>query len=152
MSLTINSKLEGTLFNVAQEKRRENGPVMEGEFQITGESGKIKGAAWSKTSDKDKSVRYLSVQIEISRDLKFYGAIFATKEKRSDSSPDYYGTLNLTKAQGGPELRIAGWKRKGKDTGVPFISVVIEPPRPKDAAGTTQQADPFEHASNDLPI
>lgn len=154
MSLNAQSKIEGTLFNIAPDKRRTNGPVMEGDFQITGENGKIKGAAWTKESRDDPNVKYLSLQIELSRDLKYYGAIFATKEKRSDASPDYYGTLNLTKDKNGPELRIAGWKRKGKETGVVFISVLIEPPKPKEGQASQQQRDPFEHqqSANDLPI
>jgi hypothetical protein len=157
MSLNVSSKIEGTLFNIATEKRKTNGPVMEGQFQITGENGKINGAAWTKEAnpkpgDKGPPTRFLSLQIEISRDLKYYGAIFATKEKKSDNSPDYYGTLNLTREKNGPELRIAGWKRVGKETGVPFISIVIEPPKPKEGQAAQQQRDPFEHQASDLPI
>ena len=155
MSLNVSSKIEGTLFNIASDKRKTNGPVMEGQFQITGENGKINGAAWTKESKAKPGVpptRFLSLQIEISRDLKYYGAIFATKEKRSDNSPDYYGTLNLTREEGGPELRIAGWKRVGKESGVPFISIVIEPPKPKEGQSAQPQRDPFEHQASDLPI
>lgn len=154
MPLNAQSKIEGTLFIIADDKRRTNGPVMEGDFQITGEDGKIKGAAWTKESRNDPKVRYLSIQIELSRDLKYYGAIFATKEKHSDNSPDYYGTLNLTREKSGPELRIAGWRRKGKESGIKFISVLIEPPKPKDVQASQLQCDPFEHqqSGNGLPI
>lgn len=128
------TKLEGALFTVRKDKRRPNGPLMEGQFQIEGESGKIQAAAWVKAStpkDGKPSVQYYSIQLELSRENKLYGALFPATEKKAANYPDYYGTLNLGREQGSPELRIAGWKRKTNADGTPFISVVIEPARPQ---------------------
>ncbi|MBK6616154.1 hypothetical protein [Ottowia sp.] len=159
MSLNQTSKIEGTLFTIPKDKRKENGPIMEGDFQITGENGKIKGAAWMKEKDegpgKPPSL-YLSFQLELNRDQKFYGAIFPTdpSQKTADKAPDYFGTFNLTREKGGPVLRIAGWKRKGnKEPHTPFISVLIEAPRPR-GAGNEQQPSHHREAvgAGGLPI
>ena len=151
-----NTKIEGVLFTVPKEKRRTNGPVMEGKFQIEGEAGKFDGAAWTKdtkgTPDKP-SFKYLSIQLELSRERKFYGALFPATEKKADKYPDYYGTLNLGRNPGDPELRIAGWKRKATSDGTPFISIVIEPSRPQgaeDHAGNDHEA--YSSSDADLPI
>ena len=151
MSLNVNSKIEGTLFNIPEKDRRPNGPVMKGDFQITGEAGKIQGSAWLKQKEEDGST-YLSFQLEISRELKYYGAIFPTTDKTADKAPDYFGTFNLAKEKGSPTLRIAGWKRKGKNEPfTPFISVVIEPPRPKSGTEAPAQQQRRQPA-NELPI
>lgn len=150
------TKIEGTLFTVPKEKRRTNGPVMEGQFQIEGEAGKFQGAAWTKDSTgtaERPSVKYLSLQLELSRDVKYYGALFPASEKKADKYPDYYGTLNLGRSKGSPELRIAGWKRKAKSDGTPFISILIEPPRPQGSDDTGGHHRHEEASSDaDLPI
>ena len=152
MSLNANSKVEGTLFMIPKDKLVTNGPIMKGDFQITGESGKITGSAWLKQKEGDGS-NYMSFALEISRELKFYGAIFPTTEKTAEKAPDYYGTFNLTKEKGGPTLRIAGWKRKGKQPPhTPFISIVIEPHQKKPGEGDGAQQGRRQPASSDLPI
>lgn len=154
MSLNAQSKVEGTLFMIPEDKRVTNGPIMKGEFQITGESGKINGSAWLKEKQDDPGSKYMSFALEISRELKFYGAIFPTNEKTAEKAPDYFGTLNLTKDKGGPTLRMAGWKRKGKQPPhTAFISVVIEPHQPKAGQGDGNAQQGRQHAArSDLPI
>lgn len=150
------TKIEGALFTVPKEKRRTNGPVMEGQFQIVGQAGKFDGAAWTKDSKgtRDKpSVKYLSIQLELTRDLKYYGALFPATEKKSDKYPDYYGTLNLGRNEGDPVLRIAGWKRNAKSDNRPFISIVIEPPRQQGSdTGSTDAGQDYASEDADLPI
>jgi uncharacterized protein (DUF736 family) len=150
--LTNESKVEGTLFNVPEDKRRTNGPVMEGDFQITGEAGKVRAAAWSKTTDDGRI--YLSLQLEMGRDFKYYGALFRANDKSSSKAPDFFGSLNLGKEPGSPVLRMAGWKRKGKDAPYrPFISIVIEPQqRPSEDDRSTTQQRPKAREMADFPL
>ena len=143
---TNSTKIQGTLFTIAKEKRKNNGPVMDGQFQVEGESGKMSGAAWTKESKN--GAPYLSLQIELDRQTKYYGALFATKDKKSDKAPDYFGTLNLGKTEEDGHLRIAGWKRRGKENGTPFISVMIEPAQPLGQNTTA----PESYEDSDLPI
>lgn len=150
------TKIEGALFTVPKDKRREKGPLMEGQFQIQGQAGKFEGAAWIKDSKgtRDKpSVKYYSLQLELTRDLKYYGAMFPATDKKSDKYPDYYGTLNLGRNEGDPILRIAGWKRKAKSDGRPFISILIEPPRQQGSdSGTTDAGHEYTSEDAELPI
>jgi uncharacterized protein (DUF736 family) len=156
MMISEATKIEGALFTVPKEERRPNGPVMEGQFHIPGQPGKFEGAAWTKDSkaSRDKpSVRYLSLQLELTRDLKYYGALFPATDKKSDKYPDYYGTLNLGRNEGDPVLRIAGWKRKAKSDGKSFISVLIEPQRQQGSdSGKTDTGQEYASEDSELPI
>ena len=152
-----NTKIEGILFTVPKEKRRTNGPVMEGKFQIEGEAGKFDGAAWTKdtkgTPDKPSFSTSASSSNSRASGSSTVPSSNVTTEKKADKYPDYYGTLNLGRNPGDPELRIAGWKRKAKSDNTPFISIVIEPSRTQGAeehSGNDHEA--YSSSDADLPI
>lgn len=52
------------------------------------------------------------------------------KPGSSDAAPDYFGTMaaEVGGAQDGQsvKLRLAGWARKGKKTGLPYMEIVLE--------------------------
>ena len=49
------------------------------------------------------------------------GALFKAKTKKTEKSPDYYGTINLS----GYEYKIAGWLTTSKDGNQKYISLSI---------------------------
>jgi hypothetical protein len=126
--LQDNMKLNGALFWLREEAVRANGPVLEGHFQIAGEHGRFTAAAWLKPAEGNRS-EYLAITFEPlgpdGKPQKYFGSLFVSQNKASDSSPDYYGMLNLTQERGGPTLRISGWERSGPKA--KFLSLTIEP-------------------------
>lgn len=52
------------------------------------------------------------------------------KPGSADAAPDYFGTMaaEVGGAQGGQsvKLRLAGWARKGKKTGLPYMELSLE--------------------------
>jgi uncharacterized protein (DUF736 family) len=50
------------------------------------------------------------------------GALFQNKEKRSENSPDYSGSIRIE----GHDWWISGWRKMSKD-GTPYLSVSIKP-------------------------
>ncbi len=67
------------------------------------------------------------------------GSLFRNKEKKSDKSPDYTGTVNIH----GEVLRVAGWI-KGSP---PFLSLAFQIPRNETGA---QKPAPVSNTSDDF--
>ena len=70
------------------------------------------------------------------------GALFTSKDKKSERSPDYDGNLEIgpdtlrylvqqAKASKDTTIRIAGWKKQGK-TGTTFLSLKLSVPQERD--------------------
>jgi uncharacterized protein (DUF736 family) len=55
-------------------------------------------------------------------DDELRGVLFPEKDKKSDRAPDFTGKVQVE----GKDYRIAGWKRKAKSSGNPFISLSLE--------------------------
>ena len=82
-----------------------------------------------------------------------------------DDAPDYFGTLaiEVSGAQGGEaiKMRLAGWARKSKKTGAPYMEVSLEYDRDEvrrlalALAATEERRDdpePTEEGLEDLPF
>ena len=65
------------------------------------------------------------------------GALFPNREKTAQNHPDFRGNIELTKEQldrlyemgraGIPvKLQVSGWKRKAKESGMPYLSLETE--------------------------
>jgi uncharacterized protein (DUF736 family) len=61
------------------------------------------------------------------------GVLFRNDQAGNDKRPNYKGKLNVA----GVDYELAGWTRTGA-SGVPFLSLKVQTPRPKPQA--TQQA------------
>lgn len=55
------------------------------------------------------------------------GLLFPNDRKEKENQPDFTGKLDVN----GKEYRLSGWKKKGKQSGKPFISVSISEPQVK---------------------
>lgn len=126
--LNAETKAKGALFTVKAEDRKENGPIMTGNFEL--EEGKIAIAAFLKTA-KETGKQYLNLKVGNKNDQPLYGRLFRVEEKKGEKSPDYTGYVALGSDEEAPELRVAGWKTKSKDGNTSYISLVIEPPAKK---------------------
>lgn len=49
------------------------------------------------------------------------GALFQSKDKKTDKHPDYNGTINVN----GDEYWLSGWKKQSKD-GKPYLSLSVQ--------------------------
>ena len=61
------------------------------------------------------------------------GTLNASKSKKSEKSPDYWGDLNIDVSKlnlpnGKGKVRISGWKRKS-NSGNTFLSLQLSPPQ-----------------------
>ncbi len=68
------------------------------------------------------------------------GAMFKKKTKKTDTSPDYGGEINVN----GTEFWLSGWTKTSK-AGEKYmsLSVRIKEDQPKNAPATTDGKDPF---------
>lgn len=129
--LTESLVLNGRLFPIPQAQRRPNGPIFDGWFQVHGEHGRFRGAAWVRTatSGAHKDEEFLSLQLEPLNERghpqKVFGALFRVADKRSHNSADHYGRLNITEERDGPTLKISGWDKETENGS--YISLLIEP-------------------------
>lgn len=63
------------------------------------------------------------------------GTLFKAKEKKSEKSPDYTGTLNFN----GTELRLSGWLKESK-AGMKYFSLAV-----------SEKTDQYQSTSNSRP-
>ncbi|MBK6616316.1 hypothetical protein [Ottowia sp.] len=117
MSLNERSRLQGTLW--ASHSENPKAPSRTGVFEILGHTEKVHVAAWDRNS-ADGAAKCLSFQVELSRDLKYFGIMKLNPERKTDNDPHYCGVLNLTREMDGPTLNVRGYDRG-------FLSIVIEP-------------------------
>lgn len=60
------------------------------------------------------------------------GSLRQTKEKRMETSPDYFGDIlidisKLELVNGVGKIRLSGWKKKSQMTGEPYLSLSVSP-------------------------
>lgn len=119
MSLSPSSTLVGVLFRNGNELRLPNGPALLGNSDIVGLDRPANAAAWERVSPDGKT-KFFTFQIELGRDLKYFGAIYPT-ERHNDDEPDYSGVLHLSRETAQPVPQVKAFDRKT------FRSVLIEP-------------------------
>ena len=51
------------------------------------------------------------------------GALFKNDDRKSDSAPEYTGTLNVD----GKEYRLSAWVKESTNTGRKFFSMSVQP-------------------------
>jgi hypothetical protein len=87
------------------------------------------------------------------------GSLRQTKEKRMETSPDYFGdilidvsTLELVNGVG--KVRLSGWKKKSKMTGDPYLSLSVTPIKQegKQAAPQAKPAASVADMDSDIPF
>lgn len=128
--LTLNLKHATGALYANPNANKPNQPTLEGfvEFALTedesrdGPKLRIDTAAWTKATkatDDKPAQNYYSISIG-----GINGALFPEKNKRSEDSPDYTGTLGPNR-----ELRVVGWKRKGQNSGETYVSILISEPQ-----------------------
>lgn len=78
-----------------------------------------------------------------------FGAMFRTKEKKSDKSPDSEGNLCCPLCEG--QLRLAGWLREGK-SGQKYNSLKAEPKEPKEQPASKPSGSGFDDMAEDIPF
>jgi uncharacterized protein (DUF736 family) len=67
------------------------------------------------------------------------GVLFKNDQEGNDKRPAYKGKINIE----GRDWEIAGWKKTGK-SGVPFLSLKVQLPRPKPQQALKQpELEPF---------
>ena len=77
------------------------------------------------------------------------GTLFKAKEKKSEKSPDYTGTINVN----GVEMRLSGWLKESK-AGMKYFSLAVSEKdgqyesksnaRPRSEGRSNGSADPFD--------
>lgn len=82
------------------------------------------------------------------------GTLFKAKEKKSEKSPDYTGTINVN----GVEMRLSGWLKESK-AGMKYFSLAVSEKtdqyqstsnaRPRSEGRSDGSADPFD---GDIPF
>ncbi len=63
-------------------------------------------------------------------DNKNTGILTKNDKAGNEKRPDYRGFLNVS----GVDYELAGWIRKRKSDGQPFLSLTVQPAKPKPAA------------------
>jgi hypothetical protein len=63
------------------------------------------------------------------------GILSQSKEKRMETSPDYYGSIlidvsKLELVNGVGKIQLSGWKKKSQTTGAPYLSLSVSPFKP----------------------
>lgn len=77
------------------------------------------------------------------------GSLFRNKEKQSDKSPDFTGTVKIN----GQLLRVSAWTREAK-TGTKYLSMAFSEPRDPAQAADKPASKPtsFADMKEDLPF
>lgn len=63
--------------------------------------------------------------------MKVQGALFKARERRTDNSPNYTGTIEVD----GKKLNLAGWVKRSA-SGIDYISIAAQEQKPKEDANT----------------
>lgn len=88
------------------------------------------------------------------------GVLFRTEQKRSDKSPDYFGTVEIDRellqeiqdqlqANEMAKLRLAGWRQTGRNSGKDFIGLKVS--KPQEDQGNKSRSDSRNDSRNDRP-
>ena len=85
------------------------------------------------------------------------GSLRQTKEKRMETSPDYFGdilidvsTLDLVNGVG--KVRLSGWKKKSKATGEPYLSLSVSPVKQQQEAPQKPKSTSLNDMDDDIPF
>ena len=122
--LTNSSSGTGALFNSPPERQTDTGPVMTGTFDFEGT--KINAAAFLRPT-KTPGVNYLSLKLGPREGPHFYGKLFSEHNKKTPTSPDYSGFLDVSNPSDGSKLQLQGWKKTSRRTEEPYISLTVSP-------------------------
>ena len=67
------------------------------------------------------------------------GVLFGNRDKKTEKSPDYSGTINID----GRELNLSGWKKVSKKGGT-FLSLAVSEKRPSKPEPKVEAAEGFD--------
>jgi len=74
------------------------------------------------------------------------GSLFKNTNKKTDNHPDYTGIIDI----GGKVMRIAGWKKAGKE-GTTFLSLQVSEEKQEEQK-TNKKASPFDGMDDSIPF
>ena len=90
------------------------------------------------------------------------GNLFATQSKKTNLSPDYWGTIalnlkdltNIKTENGLTMIKLSGWKMISKTNGKTYLSLAVDRWIPEQQEGTRQenQAQQFPADDSDVPF
>lgn len=84
------------------------------------------------------------------------GILSPSKEKRMETSPDYYGNIlidvsKLELVNGVGKIQLSGWKKKSLTTGAPYLSLSVSPFKQPDKPAAKPAAS-FADMDDDIPF
>jgi len=84
------------------------------------------------------------------------GILSPSKEKRMETSPDYYGNIlidvsKLELVNGVGKIQLSGWKKKSQTTGAPYLSLSVSPFKQSDKPAAKSAAS-FADMDDDIPF
>jgi hypothetical protein len=88
--LTPNTKTKGVLFVIPEEDRKENGPVLSGNFA---NGDKTVGLSAFLDMSEETGRRFYNLSLGDKDGTHWYGRLFRNENKKSDKSPDYSGFM-----------------------------------------------------------
>lgn len=106
-------RYEGALFNIEEDDRTENGPLMSGSITLTENDPKsrVPLSAFLATADTT-GTEYLNLSLGGKDGVHYYGRLFRQVERRSDKSPDYSGFIYLLAVEpGAPKPTNEQWDK-----------------------------------------
>ena len=142
--LTTTSEGTGALFNSPPDRQTDTGPVMTGSFDVQGT--KINVAAFLRPT-KTAGINYLSLKLGPRDGPHFYGKLFTEHNKKTHTSPDYSGYLEVSNPPNGDRFQLSGWKKTSRRTSDAYISLTLSP-----MLGLNAPAEGKEVEDGKLPI
>lgn len=97
-------------------------------YRLSNTEGTVSGTGLKGTTSNGNPIRKLSIAYKpagAEKAVYYNGALFETKEKKTDKSPDYFGTAKVKGDDA--EYQLAGWIKQDKN-GNPFISITLSEP------------------------
>jgi hypothetical protein len=85
------------------------------------------------------------------------GNLQQTKEKRMETSPDYFGDIlidvsKLELVNGVGKIRLSGWKKKSERTGATYLSLSVTPFKERTTEQPRQPAASVQAMDDDIPF
>tara|TARA_R110000822_G_scaffold123829_6_gene258345 strand:- start:1965 stop:2261 length:297 start_codon:yes stop_codon:yes gene_type:complete len=85
------------------------------------------------------------------------GILSPSKEKRMETSPDYYGNIlidvsKLELVNGVGKIQLSGWKKKSLTTGAPYLSLSVSPFKERTAEQPRKPAASVQAMDDDIPF
>lgn len=145
--ITEATKGTGVLFNVPENERKQDGPIMTGSVEIDQQRYYISGFLREATTEGANN--YLSLQItsplpenytdaDLAAQLRYFGKLFKQTNKQYENSPDYSGYIQVLGTVKGdhrtdeewdncPQLQIVGEARRNMGDGGARINIRFAP-------------------------